>query len=443
MGRPSLLGGKLMTWRQLSALILFFMLGLAFSPGVQAGEVGNFTQVEGQVELLKSGQPPAIPVEVQTGVEVKDVIITKAESRTKLRLLDDTTLTIAPLSQITLESYMCDEQKCKRQAVTEIAQGLVHVVVPKIFPSKEPDFLLKTQTAIMGVRGTEFYILVIENPSPPSESGSAPDFFKAVRVRALETTQAPVSTDVFVKSGRVIMNSSNPNIKDTVLLGANQSSRVILNQPPGPRIPLARNDFQRLKSSLVTGVTRAQVGHTKNPKELLQKLPVKPPRLEKSAPGKGKMAPGPSKSAPTPPLKPKVAPPKPGDKAPKPATKPPAAPVKPPQAKEKPAAPAMKPLKPAEKPSPPAAKQPLKKELTQAPPAKKEAARAKAPKPAKKEPARAAPAKPRKEPARVKAPKPPASPLQKPAPPSKPPPSTKAAPPAKAAPPPKSKLPEK
>jgi len=426
-----------MTWRQPSALILFFMMGLAFSPGVQAAEVGSFTEVEGQVELLKSGQPPAISVEVQIGVEVKDVVITKSESRAKLRLLDETTLTIAPLSQITMESYMCDVQKCKRQAVTEIAQGLVHVVVPKIFPSKEPDFLLKTQTAILGVRGTEFYILVIENPSPSSESGSAPDFFKAVRVRALETTQAPVSTDVFVKSGRVIMNSSNPNIKDTVLLGANQSSRIPLNQPPGPRIPLIGKDFQRLKSSLVTGVTPAQVGRTKNPRELLQKLPEKPPRLEKSAPGKGKAAPAPSKSAPAPPLKPKVAPSKPGDKAPTPATKPPAAPVKPPQAKEKPAAPAVKPLKPAEKPSAPAAKQPLKKEPTQAPAAKKEAARAKAPKPTKKEPSRAAPPKPKKEAARMKAAKPPASPLQKAAPPSKPP------PPAKAAPPPKSKLPEK
>ncbi len=413
MWKPSLSSWEIVTCRKISGLIIFLMLALVYSPGVQAAEVGSFTQVEGQVNLLKSGKSPAIPVAVQTGIEMKDVVNTESASRAQLRFLDDTTLTVSPLSQITIESYMYDAQKGIRQVVLEVTQGLVQTVVSKIFRGTEPDFLLKSQTAVMGVRGTEFYVLVIENPSPPSTSGFAPDFFKALRVRALEVPRAPVSTDVFVKSGRVIMSSSNPDIKDTVLLGANQSLRVSLNRPPGPRISLTQKDFHRLNSSMFTGVTPAQVGHTKTPKELLRKLPVTPPRPQKSVPGKG-LAPGSSQSAP--PLKSKMESSKSGVKQPSAATKPArVAPLKPSQKEPiKAASP-----KPKKEPSRAAPTMPRTR-MTPPKPAPKETPRAAPPQP-KRGPSRVAPAVPSKrEPSRVTKPKPSESSPFKPAPPQKP-----------------------
>ncbi len=353
MGRSSNRRGKFSTCHQLGGLIVFLLLGLVHASGVQAAAVGAFTEVEGQVTLLKSGSSQTVPAAAQAGVEMKDVIQTEAESRAQLRFLDDTTLAISPLSRITIESYLYEE-KGKRQAVLEVAQGLVQVLVSKIFAGKEPDFILKSQTAILGVRGTEFYVLVMENPSQSNTSGLAPDFLKNLRIRALEVPKAAdVTTDVFVKSGRVIMSSSNPTIKATVLLGANQSSRVSLNRPPAPRTALTPKDFHRLHSSMFTGVTPAQVGRTRNPTELLRKLPVTPPRPGKPLPGKG-AAPGSSQSAP--PLKSKM-------ESSKPVVKPPTA--------------ATKPLRVA----------PQK-------PGKKEAGKAAPPKP-KREPVRGAPAGPR------------------------------------------------
>ena len=318
MGRSSNRRGKFRTCRQLGGLIVFLLLGLVHVSGVQAAPVGTFTEVEGQVTLQKSGSSQTVPAAAQAGVEMKDVIQTEAESRAQLRFLDDTTLTISPLSRITIESYMYEE-KGKRQAVLEVAQGLVQVLVSKIFAGKEPDFILKSQTAILGVRGTEFYVLVMENPSQPKTSGLVPDFVKNLSIRALEVPKADVTTDVFVKSGQVMMSSSNPDIKDRVLLGANQSSRVSLNRPPAPRTVLTQKDFRRLSSSMFTGVTPAQVGRTRTPQELLRKLPVTPPRPGKPLPGKG-AAPGSSQSAP--PLKSKMESSKPGVKQPSAATKP-------------------------------------------------------------------------------------------------------------------------
>lgn len=405
MGRSGNLRGKFITGRQLGGLIVFLLLGFVPASGVRAAAVGAFTELEGQVTLLKSGASQAVPAAVQAGIEVKDVIQTEAASRAQLRFLDDTTLTISPLSRITIESYMYEE-KGKRQAVLEVAQGLVQVLVSKIFAGQEPDFILKSQTAVLGVRGTEFYVLVMENPSPPNTSGLAPDFFKNLSIRALEVPKAAdVTTDVFVKSGRVMMSSSNPAIKDTVLLGANQSSRVSLNRPPAPRILLTQKDFHRLHSSMFTGVTPAQVGRTKTPQELLRKLPVTPPRPGKSIPG---AAPGSS----APPLKPRMERSKPGVKPPSPAAKPARAAQPKPGPKEPMKAVSPKPKrepfrgaptipgtkmtapKPAPKGTPGAALPQLQRgpsRATPAVPAKREPSRGKKPKPSESSPSRPAP----------------------------------------------------
>ena len=64
-----------------------------------------------------------------------------------------------------IESYMFDSGKNKRNAVVQLFQGLAHVAVSKIFKAAEPDFVVKTQTAIMGVRGTDFGVRLYPNSS--------------------------------------------------------------------------------------------------------------------------------------------------------------------------------------------------------------------------------------------------------------------------------------
>ena len=64
-----------------------------------------------------------------------------------------------------IEAYMFDSAQNKRNAVVQLFQGLAQVVVSKVFKSAEPDFVVKTHTAIMGVRGTEFGIRLHPNSS--------------------------------------------------------------------------------------------------------------------------------------------------------------------------------------------------------------------------------------------------------------------------------------
>ena len=142
---------------------------LAFQAGMltnaQADVVGRLTQVEGRVDILRGGKLPAIPVKLNDGVQVGDVIRTKSMSKAQITFIDNSTLTISPESRVGIEAYMFDSAKNKRNAVVQLFQGLAHVAVSKIFKAAEPDFVVKTQTAIMGVRGTDFGVRIYPNSS--------------------------------------------------------------------------------------------------------------------------------------------------------------------------------------------------------------------------------------------------------------------------------------
>ena len=86
-------------------------------------------------------------------------------SKAQITFIDNSTLTISPESRVGIEAYMFDSSQNKRNAVVQLFQGLAHVAVSKIFKAAEPDFVVKTQTAIMGVRGTDFGVRIYPNSS--------------------------------------------------------------------------------------------------------------------------------------------------------------------------------------------------------------------------------------------------------------------------------------
>uniref|UniRef100_A0A7V4LDD7 FecR protein domain-containing protein n=1 Tax=Desulfobacca acetoxidans TaxID=60893 RepID=A0A7V4LDD7_9BACT len=140
--------------------LLVIILGIAavLTPAAW-GAVGSFIQVEGPVEVLRQGAPPALPAKIKDGVDKGDLVRTKSGGRAQIRFVDDTTLTIAPGSALVIEEYLYDAPRGARQASLSLLRGLTYTVVDKVLKTEEPDFLIKTSTAIFGVRGTRFFVL--------------------------------------------------------------------------------------------------------------------------------------------------------------------------------------------------------------------------------------------------------------------------------------------
>ncbi|MFZ5450163.1 MAG: FecR domain-containing protein [Thermodesulfobacteriota bacterium] len=151
------------SWAFLIAVMMAIVLGLAFPTGVSAEAVGRITQVEGRVDLLKGGKLPATLLKVGDPVGSGDVLRSKSLSKAQITFVDNSVITISPESRLVIEDYQFDPAKQKRNAVIEVFYGLAHVVVNKIFKTEEPDFIVKTQTATTGVRGTDFGVRLTPN----------------------------------------------------------------------------------------------------------------------------------------------------------------------------------------------------------------------------------------------------------------------------------------
>jgi hypothetical protein len=210
------------------ALLVWLMV---LPAGAQAAAVGRFTVVAGEVDLLRQGKLPALPVKLQDRVEPGDIIRTKSQARAQITFVDDTTMSISPGSRVAIESYMYNAEKKQRQGVVQIFYGMVYTVVNRILQTEKPDFLLKTHTAVMGVRGTKWYAAL-----------------------------HPIATDVFNESGKVSAKNIFPEVAGEVMLKGMEFTRVGWNLPPTIPAPLTREDFLLLQRQLTTGLKGGMLG---------------------------------------------------------------------------------------------------------------------------------------------------------------------------------------
>lgn len=209
----------------LLASLLLSCLVVLGAPTAQAAPVGKFLQVEGRVDLLKGGQLPATAVKIQDAVDVGDAVRTKSMSRAQIKFVDDTVVTIAPESRITIEKYMFDGAKGERQAVLEVFRGLVHTAVEKVYPKPEPDFIMKTHTAVLGVRGTRWY-----------------------------TKLLPSATDIYTEGSKLEVKSKFPEIPGVQLMTDLQFVRVGWFLPPTVALNITKEDLKPLEQQMKTGI---------------------------------------------------------------------------------------------------------------------------------------------------------------------------------------------
>lgn len=207
-----------------SFIYVFLVLLLALPSGAQAAAVGRFTQVTGAVDLLKQGKLPAVPVKVNDGVEAGDVIRTKSKAKAQITFMDDTTLTISPGSRVAVEAYMYDAAKKQRHGVVQVFYGMVQTAVSRILQTDKPDIFMKTHTAIMGVRGTKWYTVLLPN-----------------------------ATDIYNETGKLCASNIFKEVVGEVCLKGKEFTRVSFNLPPTVPSVATREDFLLLQRQLSVG----------------------------------------------------------------------------------------------------------------------------------------------------------------------------------------------
>jgi len=132
------------------------ILTLGFALSAHAADIGQVKVAKGQVTIERAGQViPAGPgVRLQTG----DVLKTGADGSVGLTMSDNSLLSAGPNSILSLDRYEFDSTTSQGQFDATLTKGSLAVISGRIAKQSPDAMTVRTPTAIMGVRGTEFAV---------------------------------------------------------------------------------------------------------------------------------------------------------------------------------------------------------------------------------------------------------------------------------------------
>ncbi|MBN1849371.1 MAG: FecR domain-containing protein [Deltaproteobacteria bacterium] len=142
-------------------VILFFGLALTAhsSLAAEGATVGKITQLEGRVDITRDGEA-AFSAEINTPIFMGDIIRTKSRSKAEILFEDGSILRLASSTRIKITEYVIKQDQLS--SVINLYRGKIQSKVTKtlgrLFGLKKRNrFEVHTPTAIVGVRGTDFF----------------------------------------------------------------------------------------------------------------------------------------------------------------------------------------------------------------------------------------------------------------------------------------------
>ncbi len=123
-------------------------------------DVGQVKVVNGQVSIERKGQ--RLPARVGMTLEAADVLRTGADGAIGIAMRDDSRLSAGPNSVLALERFEFDAVTSQGRFDAQLQRGTLAVVSGRIAKQSPQDMSVRTPTAVLGVRGTEFVVSVDE-----------------------------------------------------------------------------------------------------------------------------------------------------------------------------------------------------------------------------------------------------------------------------------------
>ncbi|MCX7981513.1 MAG: FecR domain-containing protein [Syntrophales bacterium] len=138
-------------------IAILLVLEFIFPAWSFSASPGHFSAVMGDVKITRAGK--TTPAQVKMGVESGDIIKTGAGAEAKLLFQDESTITIAQNTTFRIDEFVIKDQTRKASFFTSLGKIVVDV---KKFIGGESSFIVRSPTAVAGVRGTGFEFVVSE-----------------------------------------------------------------------------------------------------------------------------------------------------------------------------------------------------------------------------------------------------------------------------------------
>jgi hypothetical protein len=139
-----------------SALILAAALGLAV-PAL-ANDIGLVKVAKGSVEIQRGTDK--FPAKVGTALRASDIVVTGADGSAGITFTDNSLVSVGPGSVFAIDKYAFDSTTHAGEFEGNLKQGSLAAVSGKMVKQSPESMKIRTPSAIMGVRGTEFLVQV-------------------------------------------------------------------------------------------------------------------------------------------------------------------------------------------------------------------------------------------------------------------------------------------
>lgn len=134
------------------------MLLVGFTLAMLAGaaEIGQIKVSKGQVAIEREGK--TLSGAVGTRLQTADTVSTGADGSVGITMDDDSLLSVGPNSVLSLERYAFDPTTNRGRFDAALNKGTLAVISGRIAKQSPGAMTVRTPTAVLGVRGTEFVV---------------------------------------------------------------------------------------------------------------------------------------------------------------------------------------------------------------------------------------------------------------------------------------------
>jgi hypothetical protein len=134
------------------------MAALSVAVPAMAADIGLIKVSKGSVQIQRGTEKT--PAAVGSGVQASDVIVTGADGSAGITFTDNSLVSIGPNSVFSIDKYSFDTTTYQGEFEGNLKQGRLAAISGKMVKQSPESMKIRTPSAIMGVRGTEFVVQV-------------------------------------------------------------------------------------------------------------------------------------------------------------------------------------------------------------------------------------------------------------------------------------------
>lgn len=181
---------------------------------------GTIMVSKGQVKI-KSGASTT-DAKVGSKIQEGDMIVTGPDSRAKIVMADRNVINVNPDTELVIEIYQNDAASGQKNVQMNLLNGKVRSNVEQTYDGAKSKFLIKTPTAVAGVRGTQFLA----------------GFFRSTGMTSIVTFKGAVQLFAITPTGQMI--------GAPVEIRKGQTSSVQTNSIPEPPKDIPKQEIKKM-----------------------------------------------------------------------------------------------------------------------------------------------------------------------------------------------------